>query len=635
MNLPINFDALVTVFKVIVEFGFLLFLILIYSSGIKQFALHNFQSQKFYLHDFKLSPILVGPSVILILYTTLNSVTMSDSIPTVVVFLVASVILIGSSRNRKLLEWQKVRTRSSNLIYGDIHLYLTSFLTSMLLFLQFNWISLTQGYRTNGNNDPYDYLTLGRVFEASPHAYINFHVGWYDYADRLPWLTRLISFFQSALPGGRYGDFLTFTFLSYFVLVFLTLQLLKTAKVGTFVSICSTYFIIASGTLTYILSQGFYLQTWGLSVLIGLMTLLVRRSLNPEKIGSLQFLISLLFLGLLLFLIYSPFFPFFACLTGCVLLLNTTGHPIAKVIKFKNQMMKSDFVGRLKLKPLSFFTLFLVVTYLMFFVYPPVKIMAEFFFAMGSGDYGWSRSAADYLGVGPIGIPLPQWLILSVSTLALFPGLLGKSDLTKRLRGFSAFGFLTLIGYFYFVRELGTDRYQTWKYFSFIFPLILLIALINTGITKEKNRNNHVKEVKNGYKTLAFVIAPIVTLAGGGVNLNNNPSLSVLRPSSIYSIERLEGFSEKNVALALGDIGSNMLISGVIPAKSISFLDSSYYGNLEKNKFSKIDYVLTTKELIANNLNCTQANSQDIDDWIVMLANSAVNLPCLYSLIEK
>jgi hypothetical protein len=625
-------SAYLTLLKILVEFSFLISLILLFSSGIKQFVQKNVGGNKLYVQGSSLSPILVGPSVILLIYTTLHSLKISSSRATVIIFVLSFVILLGNIK--EILVKKRNSLVFKNLVHGDIHLFLTSFLTTLLIFLQFNWISLTQGYRTGGNNDPYDYLILGRVFEASPLAYINFHSGWYDYADRLPWLTRFISFSQSVLPGGRYGDFLTFTFLSYFLVVFLTLQLLKTAKVNVFISICSTYFIFASSTLTYVFAQGFFLQIWGLGVLIGLMTLLIRLVFEPSKISPKEFSASFIFLGLLMILIYSPFFPFFIFLIACVLFPTFKRSTFGNLfqIKYATQRQKLSVLSCLKLRGHVLIISLVGILYFLFYLFPPIKIMAEFFFALRSGEYGWSRSTSDYLGPGLKGIFLPQGLILCLFALSLFRVFIKGSDQARRLLGFSVFGISISAGYFYFVIELGSNRYQTWKYFSFVFPLVILISLIIFSNIRGSRQLSHRREIKNGYKTLVFLLLPITLLIGAGANFSSHPSSVSLKLSNVNAIENLQEFSDKNVALAFEDIGSNMLIAGIIPAKSVSFFGPSYYGNLEAHKFSRIDFMLTTRERIARESVCAKVDVREIDDRIGMLPNSTYNLPCIIAI---
>lgn len=618
------------------EFLFLTFLFSVFSQGLSNVIPGKSPSYQFSMAwGLKnLSPFLAGPTVMLVLFTSFHSLGLNSRNAFIIMLVIAASIVVKffyrlfqNDKNLDLLK--SLRSNSSNL--ND---FFSAMALAVLFFVQTNSSILIDGYRTRGNNDPFDYLTLGRVFENSPSAFINFHEGWYQYSDRAgPWVTRLISLVQTILPGGRYGDFATFVFFNYFVLFLVSLKLLRNFHVQRSLALFLIYFIFTSSTMSYIFSQGFFLQVWGLIVILEF-----SRMLTLKGPGSLVLRgrLSLALLGIfiiLTFFVYFPYVPLLMILYVCLNFKNLFQFRMFRVKALKETLHKifnKQFI-------MSYFrvgfVVFLFWVYFVLVLFPPVRIMSSFFMEMSGGNYGWTRSADNYLGDGELGNQVPQSLLLSVFLILAIVAVLPKRNRTNINIGFLAFSIINVCVYTFYVLTNGLSSYQTWKYFSFLFPLTFLFSIISLNSLKISKAKR--KDSRRLYNS-RFILATLLLSFFVGKDLEGAPypNTTQLNRQTISAIENIKNLQKQNVGLAFSDTGTNMLLGGIVPSKSIAMIGPSYYGKINEEEVLKLDKVLTSLNFLRSMSLCSSVGTVPVFDDLVLIDVSLQNRSCIDSMLH-
>lgn len=631
-----NFLPLITLSKILLEFLFLSFIFFVFSQGLTSLIPGKPPLSEYAVTCSirNISPFLVGPSITLILFTSFHSLGIDSRNAFITLIVIAA--FISAPMAYKIFQITKNLNLPKELrtYFGKMNDFFSAMALSILFFVQTNSSLLIDGYRTRGNNDPFDYLILGRLFENSPLAFINFHDGWYQYSDRAgPWVTRLISFIQTSLPGGRYGDFATFVFFTYFVLFIVSLKLLRNFQVQKSVALLLIYFIFTTSTMSYVFSQGFFLQVWGLIVMLEFSRILTSTRRENSVLRDRLITPSLGMFVLLTFFVYFPYVPLVLILYICLNLKNLLKIRFFRVRDFKrtSENVFKGFSARRHL-PWGLIVFFFGI-YFVLVLLPPIRIMSSFFIEMSSGDYGWSRSPDSYLGDGELGNRVPQGLLLSVFLILAIISVLPRKNRTNVNVGFLAFGISNLIVFTYYAFSNGLSSYQTWKYFSFLFPLAFFFTVISLNSLKiPKGKGAEFRKFYNSRFILFIVLFSF--FVGKDLEGASYPDITQLNRATINAVENLKYLEEQNVGLAFSDTGTNMLLAGIVPSKSIAMLGPSYYGKISEGKLPEIDLVLTSLDLLKSTSQCSSVVTVPVFNDLVLIESSIRNRLCVSSMLQ-
>jgi hypothetical protein len=633
---PESTVSILTFTKILCEFLFLTFLFLIFSKALVNTIYRDKTelSSNFALNVDEFTPFIIGPTITVMFFALFHSFGVENE--NIVLFLLSILMLISlvaiyriiqnakyfEPINQLKLSW----TKSAD-FFGTLTL-------STLFFLQTKGSILFDGYRTEGNNDPFDYLNLGRVFENSPDAFINFHQGWYEYSDRAgPWVTRFVSSIQFILPGGRFGDFSTFVFLTYFTLFLVSLRLLRSFHLQRSFALLLIYFIYTTSTMTYVFSQGFFLQTWGLIIILEFTRMLMNRKRENLVSNAIPSVALLAFFVPLTFFVYFPYVPLLFVLYLCLnfsTLMQFNFSQQSQNLRDWFRALESHSKTSLSLRGL--FVLLLGICFVQFLL-PPILVMSRFFIEMSNGSYGWTRSMDDYLGDGLLGNQFPQGLLICVFFTLAIVSVLPRKNRSDINLGLLYFGIFNSCVYVYYVMTNGISSYQTWKYFSFLFPLAFFFSVIS--ILSLKASRIILKKPGFLYKS-RFIVATFLLsfFVGKTSGLFAYPNPTQLTRESINAIESIEYLKNQNVGIAFNDTGTNMLVSGIVPSKSIAMLGPSYYGVITPNQIPKLDGVLTSMVFLSGRNSCENVRTVPVHNDIVFFEAGLENRRCIQSILE-
>jgi hypothetical protein len=468
------------------------------------------------------------------------------------------------------------------------------------------------GYRTSGNNDPFDYITLSRVYESPSRTFLNLHAGWSDYADRAgPFSTRLISIIQDALPGNRYIDFLVFVSLTYFFLSLSIISFMRIMNISLPLSTFFTTLILLSPTYGYIFQQGFFMQIWGTSILIVFVSYisltLVPKGPIFQLISKWNLILVSLFYSVIIFLTYFVFSFIMLVSLVVVLLVMLVRFSQAEQPRGLSQAISTKYVSRSFVVRRVFLSAF-ILAYCFFFLLDIVQISISFLSEAKNGEYGWSRSAQEYFFDVQGFFPVIDGAIFLVATFIILAPLLSH----KRTRWDLFAGLFSIFlccGFSLFIIQEGISKYQTWKYFSFVLIFLLLFALKNLAEWYVAYFRGSVF-VNTFLRFFVFVL--VLSLAffltrpewRALVNQKANPSLSVVPVSEINQVANFNNLQLSNVGFYLGSAGETMLIAGLLPSESALYFSDSYYGKPSLDKLEKVEYIFSRFDLIRPEMEC-------------------------------
>ena len=580
--------------------------------------------------------LLIGISATLCIASILSSVEVKFSQLLLIGFPIALFIMILNRKNKKN-RILRLRFNIANNINKEFFMAMILSLFSMLVG---NINYFTKGYRTNGNNDPYDYLMLSRVYESPKHNFINLHVGWSEYSDRAgPFTTRLISVIQDVLPGNRYIDFLVFVCITYFLFTLSIITFLRIMNLKLISTILPTLIILFSPTYKYIFQQGFFQQIWGLlllTIFIAYVSTLLKSDnsrLPPSDYYNLFFIF--LFYLLLIFLSYFIFFIFIGAvfaITFSFLLLET--------LKSKNlRNLSINFVKRRRQSKL-FWTHFIFIVFTIFYFYffllRSIQLNVAIFNQVKEGAYGWSRPFSEYFFGNGVVFPVLDGLIFILALVFLLIFALGGTFWDVFC---SVLTLLMAVGFIYFGLHAGFSVYQTWKYFSFVFlfTLLFLFSKLSEFSRVYLQRFSDFDLIIK-YFSFLVVVWIWVFLSQPGlqatVNATANPPLSLVSSADIQEIPTLRNLDSAVVGIYLGSVGETMLISSLVPSKSVLIFSDSYYGKPAPKAVNEMDYLLTNVDLVKSLPGCDISLFKQVAKRYLLLKINPSNISCYSKMLE-
>jgi len=519
--------------------------------------------------------------------------------------------------------------------------FVSALFVSYLAIISSNINYFQHGYRTSGNNDPFDYITLSRIYESPNRTFLNLTNEPSAYADRAgAFTTRLISVIQDSLPGNRYIDFLVFVCLTYFLFSLSIISFLRIVKVNLPLSTFFTAVILLSPTYVYILQQGFFQQIWGLLLLIVFVsyTFLALRPKNDPSEGVNNASLSLIFLFYFLIVLLTYFvfsFIMVISLIVCFFVMLFSFYQSRKFQICYTSFSTSSIVTTFFLKRLSLFLL--ISIYVFYYLLEIISINISFLSKFRTGEYGWSRSSKEYFfGVQQF-FPVIDGVIFLVAILIILVPLMSRSRTWWDYYA-AIFSLFLAGGYVLFVLQEGMTKYQTWKYFSFVLVFIFLFAIKNLSDWYTLRYRN-ASFVKDLYRYFIYLIAICFVFFvtqpqfRSLINEKANPSLSTVSLNELNKVANLFSLEFSNVGIYLGSFGETMLISSLLPSESVLVFSDSYYGKPSLDKLGQIDYLFSRFDLIQPNLNCQ--NLVQLSDTYFYIKRNAFDSSCFSQILEK
>jgi hypothetical protein len=519
--------------------------------------------------------------------------------------------------------------------------FVSALFVSCLAIVSSNVNYIHNGYRTSGNNDPFDYIILSRIYESPNRTFLNLHEGWAAYSDRAgAFTTRLISIIQDVLPGNRYIDFLVFVCLTYFLFSLSLISFLRIVKVNLAFSIFFTTLILLSPTYVYILQQGFFQQLWGLLLLIifisyTFLALRPKNDFSPRvEIASL----ILMFLYYVLLVLLSYFVFLFIMALSLIVFLSVMCVSFYQTRKFQRPLTAaatSSVTNAVFLKRLSLF-LFIMV-YVFCYLLDIIRINVSFLSEFSTGEYGWSRPSGEYFfGVQQF-FPVIDGVVFLLATIFILLPLLSQRRTCWDYYA-AIFSLLLAGGYVLFVIQEGMTKYQTWKYFSFVLVFTLLFAIKNLSdwyVFRYRCSNfpKYFDKFVFFLIALCFVFFVTQPQLRSLINEKANPSLSTVSLNDVNAVANLTSLEFSNVGFYLGSAGETMLISSLLPSESALVFSDSYYGKPTLDKLERIDYIFSRFDMIPPGLNCRELVK--LSNAYFYLKRDALEFSCFSQILEK
>jgi hypothetical protein len=279
-----------------------------------------------------------------------------------------------------------------------------------------------------------------------------------------------------------------------------------------------------------------------------------------------------------------------------------------------------------------------LLLYFYFFILDILKINASFLSEASSGEYGWERSPEEYF-FGNKGFLVLDGLIMlvafSIILTSLFSRKKSASDLFALL--FSLFLFL---GFIYFGLQEGLSKYQTWKYFSFMFIFFLLFLFKRVFDTISRHfRILSDFEVFFKFFLGLFVVWLVFFFSQPTFRLqaeqSANPSLAAVSLRGIDKVANLDFLETSNVAIYLGSVGETMLISSLMPSESVLILSGSYYGKPSPKVLDQVDFIFTRFDLVQSARVCSSLVLKQISMEYFLYERNSTNSLCFSRFLEK
>jgi hypothetical protein len=468
-------------------------------------------------------------------------------------------------------------------------------------------------FRTQGNNDPFDFVLITKVFESENRDYINSYNGWSAYSDYLaPWLTRLYSLLDGFSPFNALINFQAFNYLIQGILLLSVYEILKTKFWNNFtVSLLFIFSFYSLNSLQYNISQGFWPQIMGTAILFQVLKICTEKPWNANGTKFAQ----IFFLNVILFFTYPSLLPF----SILILILNIN------LLHDYRSLSK-----RMIIKYLVY--LFAFVLYAFHFLTTSIKGTLDFIFNHGLGQYGWSRKMQEYLWPD-------LFFLVIVSAVCLMANLIFIKNLRVRnnLYKYSAMVVVLTLGYFYLIFKQDPTAYQTWKFFSFTASIttIGIMTYLFDFDAKDAFTKLSRFSIKNSLVVFIFICSLVTA------NLHDEFKPSEFVPSTQIQVGEIEGLIKnptikfKTLAIATSSVTESMFLGGFLPARKVYFFTPTYYSDSTPKRLPKYDYLIVSTNLLITHQDCRDVRINSKKDYFQIFPSYKIPKKCGESLFNS